>query len=262
MTIYCTNILGMGDNAVDFSIEQTFITFAKDIPDTLEKYCYYIEHATLIREIAKGDILQIDGIDYPITAVGSAVNDNLKQYGHACFKFNGKQSEEMPGVINLEAGRMPQLQVGSELKVISKTLYQNTTQILESDLMVRESYTDFMDKNAEKIKRTKLSVFLKELVFKTGEGINEMFRASGLSPSYVYQILNGERIPSRDKLILFAFAMRLSLNDLNKALKYAQKSELYVKDERDCIIMHGLVHKKGVQGTNQRLKEKGFEPLK
>lgn len=262
MIIYTSKILGMGDNAADFKVDNTFITFAKDIPDTLEKYCYYIEFAQLKKDISVGDILQIDRYRYKITAVGSAANNNLRTHGHVCFKFNGKNEEEMPGVINLEFKEFPQLNVGSVINIISRETYENTTQMLETDLVLRESYTDFILRNSNKLKTTKLSVFLKEIVFQTCDNISDVFKNCPLSSSYVYQILNGDRIPSRDKLIILAFILKMDLDQLNRALRYAQKSQLYVKNERDAIIMHAIIHRKALSDVNKRLYEMGMDELK
>lgn len=264
MVIYSTKVIGMGDNAIDFSIDDTFITFANDIPDTLEKYCYYVDMAQLSQKIEVGDHLEIDGKSYRITAVGSAVNDNIREYGHACYKFNGRNYEEMPGTINLEAKEFPNIHLGTTIVITSSALYDKsdtTTDLLKSDLLIKESYTDFITEHLEDIKTTKLSVFLKEMVFQTGRNINDIFRNQPLSSSYVYQILNGDRIPSRDKLILFCFIVGTNLEDVNRALKYAQKRELYVKDERDCIIMHGFAHGKKLDEVNMRLLENGLEVL-
>lgn len=268
MVIYSTKIIGMGDNAIDFSIDDTFITFANEIPDTLEKYCYYTREAELLADILVGDILDIDGVQYKITAIGSAVNQNIREYGHACYKFNGRNYEEMPGTINLESKEFPKINVGSSIKILSESVYKstddvaNTTDILKSDLFLKESYTDFISDHKKEIKMTKLSIFLKEMVFQTGKNINEVFKNKELSLSYIYQILNGDRIPSRDKLILFCFILDVGLDRVNKALKFAQKSELYVKNERDSVIMHAFVHKKTLGELNSKLMEAGLEMLK
>lgn len=264
MVIYSTKVIGMGDNAIDFSIDDTFITFANDIPDTLEKYCYYVESAPLFQNIETGAHLEVDGKAYRITAVGTAVNDNIREYGHACYKFNGRNYEEMPGTINLEAKEFPSIHLGTVIKIVSDDVYDSdntTTDLLKSDLLLKESYTDFITDHIDDIKTTKLSVFLKEMVFQTGRNINEIFKNQPLSSSYVYQILNGDRMPSRDKLILFCFILGVDLDKVNRALKYSQKRELYVKDERDCIIMHGLAHGKSLNDVNMRLLENGLEVL-
>lgn len=264
MVIYSTKVIGMGDNAIDFSIDDTFITFANDIPDTLEKYCYYLEPATLSAYIKAGDRLEVNGISYKITAVGSAVNDNIRDYGHACYKFNGRNYEEMPGTVNLESKEFPNIHLGTRIQIISDDVYESgdtTTELLKSDLLLKESYTDFITEHVDDVKTTKLSVFLREMVFQTGQNINEVFKNQPLSTSYIYQILNGDRMPSRDKLILFCLILAVDLDKVNRALKYAQKRELYVKDERDCIIMHGFAHGKKLDEVNMRLLENNLEVL-
>ena len=67
-------------------------------------------------------------------------------------------------------------------------------------------------------------------------------RNSGLNRIYVYQILSGKRIPSRDKLIALAFGMTVSFSKTQHLKKNLVIGELYVKDKWDAIILFALMN--------------------
>ena len=65
-------------------------------------------------------------------------------------------------------------------------------------------------------------------------------KASGLSDSYAFQIFQGYKSPSRDKLLALAVGLRTSIDECQKLLKLAGVNELYAKNRRDAIIIFGL----------------------
>ena len=65
-------------------------------------------------------------------------------------------------------------------------------------------------------------------------------KASGISDSYAFQIFQGYKSPSRDKLLALAVGLRTSIDECQKLLKLAGVNELYAKNRRDAIIIFGL----------------------
>ena len=65
-------------------------------------------------------------------------------------------------------------------------------------------------------------------------------KASGLSDSYAFQIFQGHKSPSRDKLLSLAIGMQISLKECQRLLKLAGVNELYAKNRRDAILIFGL----------------------
>ena len=57
---------------------------------------------------------------------------------------------------------------------------------------------------------------------------------------YFYDVINGRKIPSRDKIIRLALALGLSLDECQTALKFCGRSQLYPRIKRDSIIIHGI----------------------
>ncbi len=73
-----------------------------------------------------------------------------------------------------------------------------------------------------------------------------------ISESHMSKILKGER-STRDITIQIGIILKLSLVEVNQVLKYLSFAKLYVKDERDSIIIHGIIHNIDIENINASL---------
>ena len=69
---------------------------------------------------------------------------------------------------------------------------------------------------------------------------SKVIKKAQIDRTYGYQIFNGTRTPSRDKIIMLAFGFSLSLEETQKLLKVAQKSVLYPKIKRDAVCIFAI----------------------
>lgn len=63
---------------------------------------------------------------------------------------------------------------------------------------------------------------------------------AGINRTYGYQILNGSKKPSRNKILQLCIAAKLNLEDTQKALTLGNSGKLYPKNSRDSIIIFGI----------------------
>ena len=63
--------------------------------------------------------------------------------------------------------------------------------------------------------------------------LSQVVEDSGVDKAFVYQIFNGSKRPSRDKLIDITFGMHLNEEETQRVLKIAGHSELY---PRVCLL--------------------------
>ena len=63
---------------------------------------------------------------------------------------------------------------------------------------------------------------------------------SQIERTYGHQLFNGTRRPSRDKVIQLAFGLGLSVEETQRLLRAAGKSQLYPRLKRDAVILYGL----------------------
>lgn len=119
MSIFKTEVKGIGPEAALFKEEKMIILFGEEAPEGLAEYCYNIIVNQAEKEIAEGMTLMIDDNEYSITAVGGVVNKNLNTLGHITIKFDGSTTPELPGTLYVEEKAMPEIIVGSEVKIFN-----------------------------------------------------------------------------------------------------------------------------------------------
>lgn len=69
---------------------------------------------------------------------------------------------------------------------------------------------------------------------------SNVIRASKLNPTFGYQILAGQRRPSRDKLIQLAFGLGLDAAGASSLLERGEAARLRPHVARDIVIAHCL----------------------
>ena len=93
--------------------------------------------------------------------------------------------------------------------------------------------------------------------------VPEILKKSCVSRNYIYNILNGDREPNRDKILALCIAAGMTFAETDRALEIAGKRRIYPKDERDAriaiMINQGV---KNVEDINMMLDSYGLEPLK
>lgn len=123
------------------------------------------------------------------------------------------------------------------------------------------SFSDFLAKNKEHMLDPHLSEHLMMLLRQKGLRRADVIEDSGLSKAYVYQIFNGDKMPSRDKLIAIAFGLHLNEEETQRMLKLAGYSELYPRVARDALILLAIRRGMDISDTDDKLDENGFPTL-
>ncbi len=129
------------------------------------------------------------------------------------------------------------------------------------NLMHALSFRDFLAKNQENMIDNSLSEHLMLLLRKKKLRRSQVARDSGVDSAYVYQIFNGEKKPSRDKLIAIAFGLHLNEEETQRMLKIGGYSELYPRVARDALILFCIQRGKDVNQTNDALDDNSFLTL-
>ena len=80
--IYQTTITRIGASAIDALSDQMLITFREGAPADLEEYCFIHCHGELKGALHPGLQFSLGQHRYPVTAVGSVAEDNLRELGH------------------------------------------------------------------------------------------------------------------------------------------------------------------------------------
>lgn len=114
---------------------------------------------------------------------------------------------------------------------------KSTGELLEI-LKSKKNYDEFLKEEIGELLFESLSDYLDTLVKNKGLKKSEIIERANLDRNYAYQIFNGyKKNPSRDKILMLAFGMKLNLAETEKLLKMAKLPELYVRDPRDNAII-------------------------
>ena len=114
----------------------------------------------------------------------------------------------------------------------------------------------FLNKHEREFITINISQYLDELISKYNLVKSDIIKRSGLDRIYGYQILNGTRTPSRDKLIQLALGMQIDFEEIQKLLKYNGFAPLYAQNRRDSIIIFAIKNKMSVINLNLLFDEK------
>ena len=123
--IYENQVKAAGECVEEFKDAGMFIIFGENAPDEIKDdeikdYCYSVSVNPINGEIAPGQYVVIDGAEFKITCVGYEAPITLKGLGHCTFNFSGATEAELPGTIYVEAKPMPEVKIGTTLKIIEK----------------------------------------------------------------------------------------------------------------------------------------------
>ncbi|MFP1454057.1 PTS glucitol/sorbitol transporter subunit IIA [Escherichia coli] len=114
--IYQTTITRIGASATDaLSETRCSSPFVKARQRTSKSIASFV-HGELKGALHSGLQFTLGQHRYPVTAVGSVAEDNLRELGHVTLRFDGLNEAEFPGTVHV-AGPVPDdIAPGSVLK--------------------------------------------------------------------------------------------------------------------------------------------------
>lgn len=89
----------------------------------------------------------------------------------------------------------------------------------------------------------------------------DLIRESGIERTYFYQIMNGNRRPGRDKVILLALAAHLTMEETQRALELSCLGILYARNRRDAILIYAVTKLLSATEAQELLERFGEKPL-
>lgn len=112
----------------------------------------------------------------------------------------------------------------------------NTNKLMEK-LLAEGDFSRFLKLNDKKFINVTLKEYINSLLQKKALKPVDIIKKSNIERSYLYQIINGRRLPSRDKIIQLAIAIELNIDETQRFLKVGNKALLYPKVKRDAAII-------------------------
>ncbi len=115
----------------------------------------------------------------------------------------------------------------------------------------------FLKEHKQEFIKVNTAEYLNTIIEEKNLVKRDVIQVSGIDRVYAYQILNGTRTPSRDKLIQFSFGLGLNVEETQKLLKYNGHAPLYTHNRRDSIILFAIKEEVSVIELNILLDDKG-----
>jgi len=117
---YVTQVTAVGPLFADFRAQGLVILFGEMAPEELHEFV--VLHRPTVADSAPrpGDVVELAGQPFTVTAVGDVVPDNLIRLGHASVKADGNTTPPMPGDICVEAKELPVLEPGSVVRILAR----------------------------------------------------------------------------------------------------------------------------------------------
>lgn len=124
---------------------------------------------------------------------------------------------------------------------------------LQMELRHSDSIENFMQKNVTAFGTKSVAEYLNELLVKYNLDKCDIAKRGGFAGNYPYQIFNGKKYASRDKLIQIAIGFPLTVEETQLLLRLGGYRELYVRNSRDAYLMFALEKKYEIQQVNELL---------
>ncbi len=130
---------------------------------------------------------------------------------------------------------------------------KKTTEELLKSLKSKKTLEEYFSDNHSEIFFESLPEIIEFFIASKKLTKSEVIRKSQIERHYAYQIIGGEKKPSRDKLIMLCFGLELTLDEMGQVLKKCGYSELYPRDLRDSVIIFSVYHNMSLMDTNELL---------
>ena len=140
---------------------------------------------------------------------------------------------------------------------------QKKTSDLLKELTAENAYiSEYIASNPDSFINGNIKDYWEGIIDKSGLTKSSIINKSDFSYCYFYDIINGRKIPGKDKVVRLILAMKLSLDDCQDALRISSKSALYPKIKRDSILIFALNHSPSIYETKDLLTKHGEEQFK
>lgn len=120
----------------------------------------------------------------------------------------------------------------------------------------------YLNDNTSSFVHHSISEFWEDACEKSGMSKSNIINKSDFSYCYFYDVINGRKIPGKDKIIRLILTMKLCLDDAQQALRISGKSALYPRVKRDSVIIYAINNGCTVYQCNELLTKCGEETLK
>ena len=135
------------------------------------------------------------------------------------------------------------------------------TNTLMNRLFKAADLDTYLEGNESNLQSPDFYTLLKQACEKRDMVPAQVIERSQIERTYGHQLFNGTRRPSRDKVIQLALGLGLSVDETQRLLRAAGKSQLYPRLKRDAVILYALQKKLPMLTVQENLTKYGLTLL-
>ena len=130
---------------------------------------------------------------------------------------------------------------------------EKSTDELRRELMEESDIGKYITENQELLVDADIKALLAQIYRRDPIPKSELAERAGMSEVYVHQVFSGRRKASRDRLLCLCIGLEATQEETQELLRLSTYALLHPRVKRDAIILHGIIHRKGLVEINERL---------
>jgi hypothetical protein len=135
------------------------------------------------------------------------------------------------------------------------------TDELDFELKNTDSLNDFLQINEAEFDEKNFYKLLSQYIRESGRSKLSIAADSCISEPYMYNLLKGEKRPTRDMVIKLSFGLSLTLKSTERLLKLAGYSGFYVRHKRDSILKFAVENNLSLGEADELLVKYGLSAM-
>ncbi len=139
---------------------------------------------------------------------------------------------------------------------------KTTTELLKELKRQSCSLPDYLSNHKDTFVNEDIKAFWENIIESKNYSKSNIINKADFSYCYFYEVINGRKSPSKDKVVRLALAMKMTVDECQQALKVSGRSALHPKNRRDSILIYALEQKMTVIQCNNLLESHGEDELK
>lgn len=124
------------------------------------------------------------------------------------------------------------------------------------------SLTDYLSNNQDVFINENIEVFWNNIIKNKNLSKSYIINEAEFSYCYFYEVINGRKAPTKDKVVRLALAVNMTVEECQQALRNSGRSALFPINRRDSIIIYAIEHKNTIAQCNNLLRKYGEDELK
>lgn len=135
------------------------------------------------------------------------------------------------------------------------------TDELSFELENAQSVHSYMEANKAEFDDKNFYSFLNTLIADSGKSKTKIITDACISEPYLYNLIRGEKRPTRNSVIKLAFGLGLTLETTERFLMLAGYSHFYVRHKRDALLKYAFQNSMNISEADNLLVGYGFSVM-